>query len=493
MKIQFRIYSIVCAGLITLFSSCSKQLDVEPMSLITVASFWKTESDAEGGVAGMYVQLRTQMQLNVFIFGEGRSETLEWGKLQGTLDYDRYYLNLLTPGTAGPGWGGVYAAINAANLVLKYVPQIKYRSEVTRNDALAQAHVMRAYCYFVMARTWGDLPLRTEPIESNDPGVILKERAPVAEVFQLIKEDLNAAVGLFSSMAFVTGRNTWTKASAYSMLADVHLWTGKRMGGGQADFTAALNACIEAEKADVSLLPAYANVFSYTNKGNKEIIMATRFQQLESANTYFENMYIAAGLIPATVDQATKDKISTPGGLTVWTASEVLRNQFTQDDSRRAASFLEIFTPSAGGPVYYATIIMKGKGMVENGVRNFKDDIIIYRYADLLLMKAEAKNALGQDPSAEINKVRQRAYGAQYASHVFVNGSQVTNDAAILKERLFELAFEGKRWWDLVRFNKAFELVPSLQSRAGQDYLLLFPIANSLLGLESKVKQNPGY
>ena len=67
------------------------------------------------------------------------------------------------------------------------------------------------------------------------------------------------------------------------------------------------------------------------------------------------------------------------------------------------------------------------------------------------------------------------------------------NDEAILQERLFELIYEGKRWWDLLRFNKAFELVPTLQTQKDKEYLRLFPIATSVLSLEPKVKQNPGY
>ena len=131
--------------------------------------------------------------------------------------------------------------------------------------------------------------------------------------------------------------------------------------------------------------------------------------------------------------------------------------------------------------------------MIISGQRWWYDDYVIYRYGDILLMKAEAKNALNQDPSVEINKVRQRAYGANYPQFIFVNGTKDQNDAAILKERLLETAFEGHYWWDLVRFGKAFELVPSLQNQAGKDYLLLFPIVESTLSIEPKVKQNPGY
>ena len=89
--------------------------------------------------------------------------------------------------------------------------------------------------------------------------------------------------------------------------------------------------------------------------------------------------------------------------------------------------------------------------------------------------------------------IRKRAYGENFDKHVFVNGSKEYNDEVILKERLLEFAFECKRWWDLLRFDKAFDLVPSLQNKKGKDYLKLFPISDNLMSKEPMVKQNPGY
>jgi hypothetical protein len=167
-----------------------------------------------------------------------------------------------------------------------------------------------------------------------------------------------------------------------------------------------------------------------------------------------------------------------------------VRDQFTTDDQRRLGTFYEIYDNSNK---FVTSIVLKGAGMVNAGTRNFYTDVVLYRYADLLLMKAEIKNALGQDPSVEMVQVRQRAYGTNYASHAFVNGSQADNDAAILKERLLELSTEGKRWWDLVRFGQAFNLVPSLQGKSGQPGLLLFPVGQTIRTTEPLVSENPGW
>ncbi|AYN04284.1 RagB/SusD family nutrient uptake outer membrane protein [Flavobacterium sp. 140616W15] len=126
--------------------------------------------------------------------------------------------------------------------------------------------------------------------------------------------------------------------------------------------------------------------------------------------------------------------------------------------------------------------MVKYNGTVDGTQRRFVSDIIIYRLADILLMKAEIKNALGQDPTTEMNLVMQRAD----PSASFTNSSQTANDDAILNERLKELAFEGKAWWDLVRFNKT-SLVPSMTANKE----VLFPISQNTINFNPKIVQNP--
>ena len=479
-------------------SSCTKDLKLEPISQISAASYWKTENDANGALYGMYARFRPQTS-NMFLWGELRSN--DFGPSVGgePAGQGPLYRNTLNASSPLPTWLGLYTVIHDANLILKYAPDINFASEANKNNILAQAYTMRAFCYFIMVRTWGGVPLVDSPTEGYSESS-QRERATVEQIFSFIKKDLDAAIALFPNNNFPAGRFAWSKPAANAVKADVYLWTGKRMNGGNSDFTTALNALNEIETSDVSLLTNFASIFDYTNKGNKEIIFAVRYKDQESGESGpYDQSFLHPQSMPNSkeLDPATQAVLTGGRGYSYLQVQPHIRSQFDVKDQRRDASFKEIYIYTGGYPggvkTYYTTIQTKFDGVIISGQRFWYDDYVIYRYGDILLMKAEAKNALGQDPSSDINKVRQRAYGPNYSQFVFVSGSKQDNDALILKERLLETAFEGHYWWDLLRFGKAFELVPSLQSQVGKDNLLLFPIAQSTLSIEPKVKQNPGY
>ncbi len=490
MKLNSRI--IILLIIMGLGISCSKTLEVDPTSVITSNSFWKTEGDAQGGLIGMYVDFRNIAEA-LFTTGDERSE-IYTGGVYGGGTYTLFNNAMTADAPGHADWYGYYRAINSANLLLKYVPAISFKNEITKNRILAQAYAMRAYIYFAMTKTWGDLVIRTEPTESADAKVTQKERSSQTEIFTLIKDDIENSLQLFSDNSIPSLRSIWSKPAVNALKADVYLWTARVMNGGDADFTKALNACVEVQSADIQLLPNFNDIFKYANKGNKETIMNIHFEELEGGN-YFWHMWIIGSAVPANISQQAKDLLlPVGGGQGLMILSDLVRNQFTKDDTRKYGTYFDVYTFDADGDSsYYTNVCLKGTGVVTGGNRIFASDMILYRTADVLLMKAEAKNGLNMDPSDEINQVRKRAYGVNYSDHIFVNGSQQDNYDAILKERLFELAFEGKRWWDLLRYDKAFELVPTLQTQTDKQYLRLFPIANSVLSLEPKVKQNPGY
>ena len=292
------IYKLIYCALVLGMFSCTKTIDVSPTSVITTSSFWKTEDDAKGALNGMYVDLRSTAEA-IFMTGDERSEIYQGGVYGGGTYI--LYNNAMTADDPGhPDWYGYYKAINSANLILKYVPNITFKSDEQKNLILAQAYAMRAFIYFTMSKTWGELVLRTDPTESAAAEVTQKARSSKEDVFKLVKADIDKAIQLFPDNSFSQQRSVWSKAATYALKADVYLWTAKTMSGGQPDFTAALDACNAVQTADVSLLPNYSDIFKYSNKGNKEVVMAIRFNELEGGN-YFWHMWIIGSAVPSNI------------------------------------------------------------------------------------------------------------------------------------------------------------------------------------------------
>ncbi len=481
--------SIIALGVV----SCTKDLELAPISQISNASFWKTEVDATGALTGMYTRFRG-LEQDLYYLGEMRSQTLGNGVGGNYQNEFEMYNNTLTSSSNMPNWQAFFAVIHDANLILKFVPAIKFSTEDKKNNILAQAYTMRAFCYFAMVRTWGDLPLVEDPTLGYDPKLVQRERSPKAEIFVLIKKDIDEALKLYPNNDFPSGRVTFSKAAANTLKGQIYLWTAKKENGGASDFNTALSALNEVVNSDVALLMNYGNIFDFSNKGNKEVIFAVRHADLETGDLQpYNHMWLYPGYVPGTIDDATKEILKGGNGYSVLEVEKHIQEKFSDEDQRKDASFRVIYAFPDGVKTYFSSLVYKYHGTLINGLRYWYDDKIIFRFGDVLLMIAEAKNALDQDPTLEINLIRQRAYGSNYLSHVFVSGSKEENDKAILAERLLETAFEGTYWWDLLRFNKAFELVPSLADKTGKSYLELWPIVQSTLSLETKVKQNPGW
>lgn len=492
MKIKYYIL-VSLIGLLS-FQSCDV-LDVDPISFITDKSFWTTEDDANGALIGVYTQFRDLADRDLYLLGEARSEMLCIGADGGSLGYDIYYNNTLNQDNFNITWQKFYSIINSCNLILKKVPHIEFKNTANKNYILAQAYSMRAFCYFAMTKTWGDLIIHEDAIEGAVPEQLFKERSSQAAVFELIKKDIKSALELYPTEAMDASRAMWSKPATQVLKADVYLWTGKQMNGGKQDIQTALDALNEINNNDFQLIE-FKDIFEYTNKGNQEIVLSVRFDEIESGINYFSFMWMNANAVPGDVSEEVKSQIFPIGeGQGIIVGSQIIRDQFTKDDVRRDATFMEIYSKDAetGKPKYFSNIVLKGKGLTKDGYRHFCSDIIIYRYADILLLKAEAKNALDLDPTSEMNEIRKRAYKDNFDKHVFTKGTKAENDKAILKEKLLEFAFEGKRWWDLLRFDAAFELVPSLSVFRGNKANLFFPISLKTLSIEPKIIQNEGW
>src|SRR5690606_40895012 len=166
---------------------------------------------------------------------------------------------------------------------------------------------------------------------------------------------------------------------------------------------------------------------------------------------------------------------------------------FDNNDTRKYVSIQGLWKRDGDNFKLESAYLLKYKGEIDGGKRVFTDDFIIYRYADLLLLLAEAKAVLGEDFSSEINAIRKRAYQENYVESICAYPNQPGDDnaeEALLKERRFKFVGEAKRWYDLRRFGKQYVFK---YTTVKEDYQLLWPIDIGSLTNNGALVQNPGY
>ena len=280
------------------------------------------------------------------------------------------------------------------------------------------------------------------------------------------------------------------------------MWNAHR-GGGAADATAALNALndITANVPGLALRPTFPAVFAAgaANKGNSEIIFAIRYLLNEAtmpfASTYYPQTSLLANYWDSLENRKFNVNIENYGGLLRAPVKSSTYRLFNDLDTRKRFTITAAYNSAAGKFTLAGCFVKKYEGEQEQGNRRYTNDYPIYRFADLLLMQAEAKIILGQSPATEINLVRARAFGTNYspAVHAFPN-QPVDADPreALLAERLYEFVFEGKRWYDLRRLGDQYVYKYTLV-KSSEAYKLLWPIDRNSLTNNRALTQNPGY
>ena len=410
----------------------------------------------------------------------------------------------ITVATAPFGaWAGLYSNIHKVNDFLENIQGTPFGNEIDKNQLIGQAYGLRAFYYYTLLKTWGDVPISTVPLTTVDPSNLSKARSPQSEVMALIKADLEASLTAFGSdNSFFGGtRVYWSKAATLALKGDVYIWSGNLMGGGAADFTTAKTALEQISALGVSLAPSIADLWNVSNENNSEFIFAVDYKQDEASNFYNSLTGRSTEINPQfTQDGSALTDFIINGANRYGPTEKTLLVLDDVEDARRDATFIRLYTDNATYPTYdptnyFGSIFNKYLGQVVGTERIFENNTAIYRYADVVLMLAEVKNLLGEDPTNEINAIRARAYGANYnvAIHGFINGTPTSNANAILEERYKEFVGEGKRWWDLRRAGDNFVINNISFLNSGDEFKLVLPITIDMIGRNPLLVQTPGY
>jgi hypothetical protein len=362
---------------------------------------------------------------------------------------------------------------------------------------------MRAFYYFQLYKSWGKVIIQTEPTTAIDVSNLAKPASDEDSVMAIIKSDIDLSANSFGNdFSFRNKKGYWSKAATLMLKAQVYLWTSYR-GGGTADATIALNALndIQTNVPSLHLLPNFNDVFSSGNNGNAEIIYAIHNQLNESSLPFAGTFEPQTGLIANFYDSAENRQFNVTddnwGGLLRAPVKIATFRRFDDKDSRKRASITAGYTLSNGNYQIAGAFVSKYKGEQNAGNRVYTNDYPIYRYAELLLLKAEAKVVLGQDPSNEINLVRARAFGSAYDLAVQGYPNQAIDadpKDAILQERFYEFIFEGKRWYDFIRMDASGKYVFEYTSvPSSETYKMLWPVDRNTLTNNPALEQTPGY
>ncbi|WKZ61346.1 MAG: RagB/SusD family nutrient uptake outer membrane protein [Cyclobacteriaceae bacterium] len=489
-------------------SSCDDFLEVAPETILTQENFYKNQNDFEQAVTGIYAPLQPLYQLQ-WQLNELRSDNTYFiynvGNRGGKPTEDLATFTVETNNaTLQSNWQYNYQIISRANLVLAQIDNVDFENSVKQN-LKGQALFLRALAYFDLVKNFGGVPIFTAPPTSYDE--TFKLRATKQQVYDQIILDALAAIDLLPDRTTqTTGRAT--SGAARVLLADIYL-NLERWNDAEVILTPVLSM-------GYSLLGDYADIFKPANKGNSEIIFEIWYVTGTSQPLFSTFPY---SFIPQTPDPAVITGVSpaTPNGggsNNIPTPDLIASYEDQVEDERFGASIAFYTGPGSmvGIPNYTNQPYIR-KYLHPHAVYNQTDqNWPVYRYAEVLLMMSEALNE--QNKSAEaltyINQVRDRA-GLTTDITTTVQG-ELRN--AIINERRIELAFENKRWNDLVRKNIAISVMttfgtsvknnpevyyyapgnapPPNSFNVTSDFLL-YPIPINEIIVNPQLQQNPGY
>lgn len=480
--------------------ACSDFLDKVPQDSINTSNFFKTEADAIAAVNGAYQPLQWPKLYNMRMWTTdimaGNSIVGAGGGTDGVETQDQ--ANFVTS-TDNQGvldmWRGPWPGILRCNIVLEKVPDMTI-SDAVKNRVLGEAYFLRAHYYFILVQFFGDVPLVLKPVEPGDD--LRPTRTAKAEVYRQIEADLATAANLLPEREQYSGDNIGraSKGSAIGMLAKVELTLG--------NYQRVVNLCDSVKSLGYALNANYADNFNPATENSVESLFEVQY--VGGAGKDFWSNENQSSWLSAFTGPRGSNMVA--GGFGWNQPTEEFVSAYESGDLRKNVTVFYQGCPTFDGKTYQKSYSTTGYNLrkflvplsvsatFDNSPLNFP----VLRYADVLLMKAEALNELGQtvqaqllatDPNATLNKVRVRA------GLLAVTGlNQADLREKILHERRMELAFEGQRWFDLVRIQGGQYGINFLHSIGKTNMTtkhLLFPVPQKERDANPNLTQNEGY
>ena len=481
--------------LVTLMSvACSKDfLDKAPLDSINTANFFQTKEDAISAINGAYQPLQWPKLYNMRMWTTdimaGNSIVGAGGGTDGIETQDE--ANFVTT-TDNAGvldlWRGPAPGILRCNIILQKVPDMNIDKDL-KNRIIGEAKFLRGLYYFILVRFFGDVPLITVPQEPGDD--LRPKRTSKDKVYEQIIADLTDAEQLLPPRSDYSGNDIGraSKGSAAGLLAKVYLTLGQ--------WDKVVTLANEVESLGYALNPNYADNFDVSKKNSVESLFEIQYTG-NAGEGFWGNTNQASWLSTFT---GPRNSNMVAGGWGWNQPTQEFVDSYEPGDLRKDVTILYDGCPQFDGmsydPAYSTTGYNLRKFLVTKSISSSYDnspmDFPVLRYADVLLMKAEALNNLGKTSEAEapLNEVRARA-GLPAVTGL----SQADFKAKVLHERRMELAFEGQRWFDLIRVDNGdfgLNFLHSIGKVNATSKFLLLPIPQKEIDANPNLKQNPGY
>ncbi|MDR1454267.1 MAG: RagB/SusD family nutrient uptake outer membrane protein [Tannerella sp.] len=485
---------IVCVNTL----SCSDFLDKNPLDQITSQTFWQSENEANMALAGVYARL------NSYPF---RHKDAEFDTMAGeasanqsavVITLSQGFIEATSGGLVTDIYTACYQGIASCNFFLDNVERTPV-SEAALNRMKGEVYFLRALFYFMLAEHYGGVPLYTKPVTIEEAKV---KQSSKAEVISLILSDLDYAVASLPDAAYTDGHAV--NGSALGLKARVYLHTGQ-----WAEAAAAANEVIQSGK--FSLFNDFRTLFLASGQtNNPEIIFSTRFLSPDRT-TDLDIHWAWWGFVNPRQDLV--DAYECADGLPIASSPLYDPSDWRKNRDPRLLMTIKGFDDkvinSAGQEMGFAYNAQSGTGYEPVKYCNWdvlpinystlsEQDWILLRYADILLMYAEARNETGgpdESVYSAVNRVRARAEMPALPDGL----SKEQMRERIRNERRVELALEGIRWGDILRWRTAETYLPTIVDPGGvrrsfdpaKHYLLPFP--QSEIDVNDQLEQNPGY